>query len=433
MGAAPVVSKQYSVSRSLDEGDMSSSSDEGRGTFFKVDANYQESEAQEPAEYAQIGKLNVPLLTRYPYIDFRFEKKIGTGRFSTVYKAVSLKEKGIKVAVKEVKVAGMSKQQIADFRYELNVLSQLQHKHICRLASVYDPMSNNSIIYVVMEYLKGGELIPAICRQKEFFESDAKRFIRQLCSAMQHMHRHGVIHGNLVPENLVLTKVNFRSNLRVVDFGNAKVEHHRRQGGSSGGVGNGARRLIAEDFRAPEIATERKPSFYSDVWSVGVIAHLLVSGSLPFEMGQTSIHPLHKVRSFLDPRWEDVSHEAIEFIMKTVVIEPKERPRADELPKDPWLLQSIGEAAIERNYAQSKENDQAMIDEQLIESRKHDLTLNLQFLRSYQEQRVSMQTLIVSSGAITFFKLGRYVCEKNLALLTDKPLLDVNIMDSDND
>jgi len=142
MGAAPVVSKQYSVSRSLDEGDMSSSSDEGRGTFFKVDANYQESEAQEPAEYAQIGKLNVPLLTRYPYIDFRFEKKIGTGRFSTVYKAVSLKEKGIKVAVKEVKVAGMSKQQIADFRYELNVLSQLQHKHICRLASVYDPMSN---------------------------------------------------------------------------------------------------------------------------------------------------------------------------------------------------------------------------------------------------------------------------------------------------
>lgn len=119
--------------------------------------------------------------------------------------------------------------------------------------------------------------------------------------------------------------------------------------------------------------------------------------------------------------------------MKALLIEAKERPRADELPKSPWLLQSIGEAAMERNFAQSIGNDQALINEQLAESRKHDLTLNLQSLRNFQEQRVSMQTLMVSSGAITFFKLGRYVCEKNLALLTDKPLLEINVMDSDND
>jgi len=127
-----------------------------------------------------------------------------------------------------------------------------------------------------------------------------------------------------------------------------------------------------------------------------------------------------------------VSPEAIDFIMKTLLMEPKERPRADELPRSTWLVQSIGEAAMERNFAQSKANDESLVLQVSAEARNHDLTMNLPSLRAFQEQRMLMQTVTVS-GAITFFKIGRYVCEKNLALLTNKPLFEIHVVDSDVD
>lgn len=220
--------------------------------------------------------LGVPYLVRYPFIDFKLLKILGKGRFSTVHLAASLKEITMKVAIREIRVSDMNRYQIADMKYELNVLSNLKHKHLARIASVFDPHSHKGTLYVVMEHLRGGELLPAICRQRQYMESDAVRFIQQLASAVNYLHNHGVVHGNIVPENLILTDHSFESNLRLVEFGYAQCEtqHHNYYQPNY---------QYLNDFRLPEIQFERRLTYAMDIWCVGVIAHIILSGLIPFE------------------------------------------------------------------------------------------------------------------------------------------------------
>jgi serine/threonine protein kinase len=273
------------------------------------------------------NQLGVPLLYRYPYVDFRWKEIIGRGRFTTIYKALSLKDLNLKVAVKEVRLQEMNRQQIADFRYELNVLSNLRHPNLGRIASVFDSTSSKNLIYVVTEYLCGGELIPAICRQRQYMETDAVRFIKQLISAVQYLHSHGVVHGKIVPENLILTHPSFESNLRLVDFGLAQAYtmyhqyHHPNY-------------IHLDEFHVPELACERRITPAMDVWCVGVITYIILSGQIPFEQ---NFKPLNKESSFEDSRWTYVSPEAIDFLCKILTIDPKDRPIAEDMAKHPWI------------------------------------------------------------------------------------------------
>lgn len=221
-------------------------------------------------------QLGVPLLVRYPYLDFRLQEVIGRGRFSTVYKASSLKDMSLKVAIKEVKLTDMNRQQLADFRYELNLLSNLRHPNLARIASVFDPNTNKSVLYVVTEYLCGGELIPAICRQRHYMETDCMRFIQQLTSAVNYLHTHAVVHGRIIPENIILTHTSFESPVRLVDFGLAQAEtlHHHYFHPSY---------LHLQEFHVPEAATERRVTPKMDIWCIGVVAYIILSGQIPFE------------------------------------------------------------------------------------------------------------------------------------------------------
>lgn len=231
------------------------------------------------------NQLGVPCLVRYPYLDFKLLNIIGKGRFSTVYKATSLKDLALKVAIKEIRVQDMNRQQIADLRYELNLLSNLRHVNIARMASVLDPSNGKNTLYVVMEYLCGGEVIASICRQRQYMETDAIRFIEQLSSAVHYLHSHGVVHGKIIPENLILAQPSFESSLRLVDFGisQAETQYHQYYHPNF---------LHLDEFRIPELPYERRITAAMDVWCVGIIAHIILSGKLPFEGQQTALRPL---------------------------------------------------------------------------------------------------------------------------------------------
>lgn len=83
------------------------------------------------------GLLSVPCGRRHPFADYRFHKKIGSGSFSNVYKGVSVTNPNITVAIKEVRIMMLTKNQIADMKTEMNILSQLRHANIVRLVSVF--------------------------------------------------------------------------------------------------------------------------------------------------------------------------------------------------------------------------------------------------------------------------------------------------------
>lgn len=151
--------------------------------------------------------LHVPYYSKYPFQDYRFMKKIGTGRFSTVFKAYKLENRfktSERVAIKEIEANTMSPIHYEDLRYEMSLLSQLAHPIILRLLCVYEPPTINAKLYVVYEYIRGGELFSSIIQQSHYTLYDLLHCFQQVLSGLQYLHSLGVIHGNLIPESIVL-------------------------------------------------------------------------------------------------------------------------------------------------------------------------------------------------------------------------------------
>lgn len=319
--------------------------------------------------------LGVPCHHSYIFADFRFERPIGSGKMCKVYLAHSMKLASNSLAgfpryaIKEVPVGQMTRQQLLEFRYELYLLSHLQHPHLPRLSSVYDVhgtdnqigngANSRSIVYVVMEHLNGGELLPALCRQRQYMESDVVRLIRQLTSAVSYLHSQGVAHGSLVPENLILTQAgSLESALRIVDFGHAESElHHHPSPSISGDLSH------LQELRVPEILHHyssygmhsQAPTTFTvrekmaiDVWCVGALTHLLLSGMLPgddrvedgavYDENQfTSTSDGQVLVSFKASRWTYASDDAKAFLRFILQIFPHDRPHIDELSRHVWL------------------------------------------------------------------------------------------------
>lgn len=160
--------------------------------------------------------LNVPSFAGYPFVDYRFVRKIGSGAFSTVHKAHSVSDEHVVVAIKEVDTSRISKKHMADLHTEMNILSQLRHNSIVRFYSVY---TTRDRVYMVMEYLSGGELLNAISKQQFYTEGDARRVLVQVAGALQYMHSKRVIHRDLKPENIILETYSLQSNVKIIDFG----------------------------------------------------------------------------------------------------------------------------------------------------------------------------------------------------------------------
>eukprot|EP01033_Poteriospumella_lacustris_P007558 gene7558-5435_t len=285
-------------------------------------------------------------------------------------------------AVKEVSAGSLSTQHLQEFRYELNLLSNLKHPNLPRIHSVYDTYgteshvgksgNNRSIVYVVMDHLNGGELLPALCRQRQYLESDAACLVRQLVSTVSYLHKQGISHSSLVPENLVLSRPDAldASSLRLVGFGRSESEMQRHP---SPAVSGDLSHL--QELRVPEVLYHystlgmQGPTSFSvrekmavDVWCVGALAHLLLSGLLPGEEGGSTIAPrihsrkesimsvsstmglssqedleLNLLPRFRARQWMFVSDEAKDFLHECLRINPAERPSLSSLWDHPWL------------------------------------------------------------------------------------------------
>lgn len=291
----------------------------------------------------------------------------------------------LRCAVKEVSAGSLSGPDLQEFRYELNLLSNLRHPNLPRIHSVYDNYgteshvgksgNNRSIVYVVMDHLNGGELLPALCRRRQYLESDAACLVRQLVSAVGYLHKQGISHSSLVPENLVLSRPDVLESLRIVDFGRAESEMHRHPiPAVSGDLSE------LQELRVPEVLYHystlggQGPTPFSvrekmaiDVWCVGALTHLLLSGLLPGEEGGSTIAPrihsrkesvmsishtqsvssledmeLNLLPRFRARQWMFVSDEAKDFLHECLRVNPAERPSLASLLDHPWL-QSLAE------------------------------------------------------------------------------------------
>eukprot|EP00934_Nitzschia_sp_Nitz4_P008766 Nitzschia sp. Nitz4//scaffold154_size52827//22184//25178//NITZ4_006776-RA/size52827-snap-gene-0.3-mRNA-1//1//CDS//3329537308//8756//frame0 len=259
---------------------------------------------------------------------------LGSG-VSGLVRQVKHKATGVEYAVKclDLGLVGTS-EGLAQLREEIFIMCQLDHPNIVRLEEVYE---SHSEIYLVQELCTGGELFDRLDEQPDYHytEAECARLVKQMLSAVRYLHSKGIIHRDLKLENFLFSSKAKDSELRMIDFGLSKHfqfgEVHHEAVGTPYTV-------------APEVI---KGSYDErcDIWAIGVITYLLLSGDPPFG-GCGGPEPLLTVRANIlhckyefEPEdvWGLVSETGKNFIRDMLVLDPKHRPTAREAQKHAWL------------------------------------------------------------------------------------------------
>ncbi|KAM6195205.1 myosin light chain kinase 3 isoform 2-T2 [Sarcoramphus papa] len=250
---------------------------------------------------------------------------LGGGRFGQVHKCTEIST-GLNLAAKIIKVKGAKERE--EVKNEINVMNQLNHVNLIQLYDAFEAKNN---ITLIMEYLDGGELFDRITDENyNLTELDAILFTKQICEGVHYLHQHYILHLDLKPENILC--VNHTGNqIKIIDFGLARRYKPREKLKVNFGT---------PEFLAPEVVNYDFVSFPTDMWSVGVITYMLLSGLSPF-LGETDAETMNYVVNcswdFDAEAFEQLSEEAKDFISRLLVKEKSCRMSAMQCLKHEWL------------------------------------------------------------------------------------------------
>ncbi len=206
-------------------------------------------------------------------------------------------------------------------RREIKILRLFMHPHIIRL---YEVLETPHDIFVVMEYVKSGELFDYIVEKGRLGENEARHFFQQIVSGVEYCHRNMVVHRDLKPENLLLDSKN---NVKIADFGLSNVMRDGHFLKTSCGSPN---------YAAPEVISGK---LYSgpevDVWSCGVIMYALLCGSLPFD-DESIPNLFKKIKGGIYTLPSYVSPGARDLISRMLLVDPLKRITMAEIRNHPW-------------------------------------------------------------------------------------------------
>ena len=194
-------------------------------------------------------------------------ESVGKGAFGEVKKVLHKLTKDIR-AMKIIKKDKCDKNYLNNLYSEINILKQMDHPNIVKL---YEIFSDSKHLYLITEYLEGGELFDLILKQRHFTEHTAAKIMKQVLSAVHYCHQRKIVHRDLKPENLLLVRPD-DFEIKVIDFGLAR-EFQPKQ--------NMCSRMGTPFYIAPEVL-KKKYTEKCDVWSCGVILYILLCGQAPF-------------------------------------------------------------------------------------------------------------------------------------------------------
>jgi len=250
---------------------------------------------------------------------------MGRGKFGTVYHVVGRKD-GISYASKHVKYRNLeAKQKIVA---EVDLMRKLDHP---RLVKMIEAFQGEREIVVVMEHLAGGELFDLVADEEfQLTEGQCRGFMRQVCEGVAHLHSLGIVHLDLKPENIVCVGSE-TGEIKIVDFGTAQQlvagEELKTMCGTP-------------EFVAPEVVNYERIGPPTDMWGVGVICYILLSGFSPF-MGETDDETFSNINSvnydFEEPEFDNITNEAKDFISSLLTRRPHMRLNAVASLQHDWL------------------------------------------------------------------------------------------------
>lgn len=187
---------------------------------------------------------------------------------------------------------------------EINILKELDHPNIVRM---YEFFEDEKRYYLVTEICKGGELFDEVIARGKFSEKDAAVLIKQVLSCINYCHSNNIVHRDLKPENILLESSKEFDEIKIIDFGTSLVYDPAKAL---------EEKLGTPYYIAPEVLN-KSYSNKCDIWSIGVIVYILLSGVPPFN-GSSDQEIMRKVRagkfSFDEKCWQKISERAKDFI-----------------------------------------------------------------------------------------------------------------------
>ncbi|KAM6096736.1 hormonally up-regulated neu tumor-associated kinase isoform 2-T2 [Chlamydotis macqueenii] len=255
-------------------------------------------------------------------------RKLGEGSFAKVREGLHVLT-GEKVAVKVIdkKRAKKDTYVTKNLRREGQIQQMIRHPNIAQLLDILE--TENSY-YLVMELCPGGNLMHKIYEKKRLEEHEARKYIRQLILAVEHLHRAGVVHRDLKIENLLLDEDN---NIKLIDFGLSNCA------GILGYSDPFSTQCGSPAYAAPELLARKKYGPKIDVWSIGVNMYAMLTGTLPFTVEPFSLRALYQkmVDKEMNPFPTQLSAAAINFLRSLLEPDPAKRPNIQQALANRWL------------------------------------------------------------------------------------------------
>ncbi|KAK9408253.1 death-associated protein kinase 1 [Crotalus adamanteus] len=285
---------------------------------------------------------------------YEIGEELGSGQFAIVRKCRE-KTTGAQYAAKFIKKRrtkssrrGVSRE---DIEREVNILKEIQHPNVITLHDVYESKMD---VILILELVAGGELFDFLAEKESLTEEEATEFLKQILNGVKYLHSLQIAHFDLKPENIMLLDRNVpKPHIKIIDFGLAhKIDFSNEFKNIFG----------TPEFVAPEIVNYEPLGLEADMWSIGVITYILLSGASPF-LGETKQETLANVSAvnydFEEEFFNNTSALAKDFIRRLLIKDPKKRMTIQDSLQHPWIkpkdtLQALSRKASAVNMEKFK-------------------------------------------------------------------------------
>ncbi|XP_067392079.1 ribosomal protein S6 kinase alpha-2 isoform X2 [Emydura macquarii macquarii] len=259
---------------------------------------------------------------------YEIKEDIGVGSYSVCKRCVHKATE----AEFAVKIIDKNKRDPSE---EIEILLRYgQHPNIITLKDVYD---DGKYVYLVMELMRGGELLDRILRQKCFSEREASAVLCTITKTVDYLHSQGVVHRDLKPSNILyMDESGNPDSIRICDFGFAK--QLRAENGLL------MTPCYTANFVAPEVLKRQGYDAACDIWSLGILLYTMLAGFTPFANGpdDTPEEILARIGSgkyaLAGGNWDSVSDAAKDIVSKMLHVDPHQRLTAVQVLRHPWIV-----------------------------------------------------------------------------------------------
>ncbi|XP_067108316.1 serine/threonine-protein kinase H2-like [Osmerus mordax] len=283
---------------------------------------------------------------------------IGRGSFSHVVR-VEHRSTRHPFAIKMMEVEAPEGRQVC--ASELAVLRRVRHANVVQLVEVFQTAQR---VYMVLELATGGQLLDRVVARGHFTERHATRALQMALAGVAYLHALGITHRNLKPDNLLYYHPGAEARLLVTDFGLATIGGGRDAGGVGGGTAEKADWALkttcgTPEYMAPEVVLRRPYTYAVDMWAMGVISYILLSGSVPFwdESRPRFYRAIVTGRySFQGEPWPSVSNLAKDFIERLLASDPSSRMTAAQALSHRWVVTMAAGSSLKNLHRSISQN-----------------------------------------------------------------------------